>query len=492
LPHVITKFDWLTSIECLPGAWFGLREPKTTPDEAAKFRMEQGQEVGALARLLYPSGVLVSPQANASAAEETAALIADAGIDALFEATFCAAPFVAKADILRREDGAWHVLEVKSSFSDTKSINALIDDLAYTVWVFRRAGLKVNRASLLLLSRGYRFGDPPERLFEVVERTDDVDAKVQEFETSAAQVVSILFGDEPPAPSLRSACRYCERFGETCLRTGAAHTVLEIPNLHHTKLKRLSAAGIIDLADLPDDVKLNERQERAKYSSLSGNTVIEPGLAEALAAVEWPCHYLDFETVAAVLPLYEGHGCHRQVLTQFSIHHRDQIDAAPGHSEYLADAQMDCERELAEALIKALGGGGSIIVYSDFEQKRIEGLRERFPDLADQLTAILNRLIDLLPIIQDHVYHPDFHGSFSIKHVLPALVPSLSYEGLDIRNGDMAIARFAGMARGAVSGAEVETTRRQLLEYCKLDTFAMVSLHEVLYHLATARRSVAG
>ena len=492
MPDTVSKYDWLTAEQCLSGGWFGLREVATPPDEAERFRMEQGQEVGALARKLFPDGVLVDGANGESADEVTQSLISDPRTSALFEPSFRVPPFVAKADILRRVDGAWQLLEVKSSFSDTAKLSELVDDLAYTLWVLRKAGVDVTRAALVLLSRQYRYSDGPERLFEIVDKTDEANSRASDYEAAAAATVSALFRDEPPSPTLSSACRECSRFGDTCLRTRSGHSVLEIPQLHHTKLRRLSEAGIVDLEDVPADLKLNDRQERAKAATLSGNTIIEPGLATALASLEWPCHYLDFETVATVLPLYDGHGCHRQVLTQFSIHHRDNMDAEPRHSEYLADATMDCERELAEELIQQLGDRGSILVYSSFEQTRIKGLRDSFPDLAGRLDAILARLKDLLAVVKDNVYHPEFHGSFSIKTVLPALVPSLSYEGLDVRNGDMAIARFARMARGEITGNDVEVTRRQLLEYCAMDTLAMVSLHEVLHQFATARRRTAG
>ncbi|HXA79205.1 MAG TPA: DUF2779 domain-containing protein [Candidatus Acidoferrales bacterium] len=465
-------------------AWFGLRAVRAIPNEAERFRMEQGQEIGRLARTLYPNGVLVSERASKTIAEVTQDLVSDASIETLFEPAFVAGPFVVKADILKRQGDGWHVLEVKSSFSDTTEIEELIDDLGYTVMILKRVGLKVVKASLVLLSRKFRFGDGADRLFEVVDKTDEVNRRVARFERDAQYVTNALFRDTRPTPTLVSACRSCAFFDCKCLGSGLAHTVLEIPGLHHTKLKQLSAAGIIDLAHAPNDLDLNERQNRAKLATLTGELVVDSGLRAALQSVVWPCYYLDFETVATVLPIYEGHGCHQQVLTQFSIHCRESISAEPCHSEFLADAKKDSERELAEALVTQLGDHGSIIVYSTFEEARITALRDAYGDLAKRLQSIIDRLVNLLPVIQDNVYHPEFRGSFSIKNVLPALVPNLSYAGLEVADGETVITRFARMARGEIVGNDVSITRKRLLEYCKLDTLAMVKLHEALGQLA--------
>jgi predicted RecB family nuclease len=466
-------------------AWHEMRTDPVPPDEAGLFRMRQGQEIGALARTLFPNGVLVSGRDNHASAVRTQAYIADGTHETVFEATALAAPFVAKADILTRIDRGWHVLEVKSSFSGTKDIEKLIDDLAYTVMVFQRFGVPVARASLLLLSREYRYGNAANRLFDVVDKTAEIVKRSAEFNAAADSCARALFHHEPPDPYLGSVCRECAVFGNECLGTGLAHTVLEIPGLHYKKLQQLAAGGIVDLSCLPDDLKLNDRQQRAVKSSLSGQLCVEEGLGDALEGIAWPCYYLDFETVATALPLYEGHGCHQQVLTQFSIHQRDRIDSELRHSEYLADATKDCQRELAEHLIGALSQRGSVLVYSPFEKTRIKALQELFPDLIAPLQAIIDRLVDLHPIIADHVYHPDFHGSFSIKKVLPALVPDLSYDDLDIRNGEAAITRFARMARREIVGDDIETTRQQLLKYCELDTFAMVRLHDKLVALVS-------
>lgn len=488
----IVKSSWLTALACRSKAWLDMREEAAELSEADGFRMEQGREIGELARKLFPNGRLVTTQDGRTPVELTQELLADDSTETLFEAAFLDGPFMARADIITRRDGAWHLLEVKSSFSDTGGLEELIDDVAYTALVIRRAGLKIETSSLMLLSREYRFGDGPERLFEIVDVSAPVRGRVEEFGGSAEALAEALLSETPPTPVLVSGCRSCNFFASQCLGKGLNSTVLELPGLHHTKLKRLSAEEIVDLSRVPDDLKLNERQERAKYSALTGNVVIEPGLSKALESIVWPCHYLDFETVATVLPLYEGQGCHQQVLTQFSVHHRDGPEEEVRHSEYLADASRESERALAEALIRVLGASGSIVVYSHFEKTRIAALQERFPDLAPQLQAILDRLVDLLPVVQDNVYHPEFRGSFSIKAVLPALIPDLSYKGLAVGDGNTAITRFARMARGEIVGEAAERTRAELLEYCKLDTLAMVRLHEALLERATLGRRAGG
>jgi CRISPR/Cas system-associated exonuclease Cas4 (RecB family) len=482
----IAKSEWIAAVQCPAKAWRLLRAGALAPSEAELFRMQQGQEIGALARSLYSDGVFVSATEDKTASGVTQDLISDTSINTLFEATFSAGPFIAKADILKREGAQWHVIEVKSSFSDTSRIGELIDDLAYTVMVLKLAGFQVAKSSLALLSRAYHYGESPHVLFDFVEQTDPVNTRVVEFQSSSDSLCQALLGNTLPAPALASFCRSCQFFDDDCLGAGIAHTVLELPGLHHTKLKQLSVAGIIDLTQLPKDLTLNDRQQRAKLGAFSSKTLVDSGLGKALESVEWPCHYLDFETVATVLPLYIGQGCYQQVLTQFSIHHRDNLAGPVSHSEYLADATKDCERELAEALIDKLGQHGSIMVYSSFEKTRLTSLRNAFADLADALDLIIARLVDLHPLVADYLYHPDFKGSFSIKKVLPALVPDLSYSGLDVADGDTAITRFARMVRGEVPPSDIALTRQKLLDYCKVDTLAMVRLHEALFELGAS------
>ena len=443
--------------------------------------MTQGREVGELARLLFPGGTLISPTSERTSVELTQGALADRSTHALFEAAFGAGIFAAKADILAREGAGWHLLEVKSSFSDTRDIGRYVDDLAYTAMVSKRTGLLVTRASLVLLSREYRYGQSVDSLFEVVDVTAEVDRQSKVFHDGADDVALTLLGEQPPPSTLVTACRQCGYFADRCVGAGHEHTVLELPYLHHTKLKKLSDAGLVGLKDVPPDFGLSERQLRVQAAAVNGAPEIDRDrLRTALDSIEWPCRYLDFESVQTAMPLYEGHGCYRPVVTQFSLHHRATPQSTPAHSAFLADATRAQETELALALIDAAGDNGSVLAYSSFEKTRLEALRSGHPELDEELNAVINRLVDLSVIVTSHVYHPEFRGRSSIKAVLPALVPEMSYDGLAIGDGETAIARFAQMARGEISGDAVTHTRKQLLEYCQLDTLAMVRLHDAL------------
>jgi hypothetical protein len=445
--------------------------------------MQQGQEVGALARELFPTGTFwtLSESFAIDLAEQ---LLAENDSTTIFEPRFEWDSLIARADILERTAHGWHLLEVKSSFSDTTSMSDLIDDLAYTCMASQGVGLEVHQASLMLLSRDYRHGAPAAELFEIVDCTEAALSRAKDFAAEHDTVTASVLGTTRPTPTLCSACRSCDYFVSDCLGHGLSHSVLEIPGLHHTKLRKLAADSIVDLGSLPSSLTLNNIQERAKDAALREELLVDGGLRDDLAGIEWPCSYLDFETVATVLPLYPGFGCHEQLLTQFSVHQRQAPSAPLRHIDYLADPFRDCQRELAELLIAALGDAGSVVVYSQFEKQRLKALSQLYPDLADSLDAIQTRLFDMLPVIKRNVYHPDFRGSFSIKAVLPALVPDLDYSQLDIAGGDSAITRFARIARGEITGAEAADSRQSLLEYCKMDTLAMVRLHEVLSTLA--------
>jgi hypothetical protein len=197
--------------------------------------------------------------------------------------------------------------------------------------------------------------------------------------------------------------------------------------------------------------------------------------------LNYPLYFLDFETIGPAGPKYNGSRPYQQLVFQYSLHVQEISNSEIIHKEHLADPSQDPRIGFIEQLIQDCGTSGDIIVYNiGFERGKINDLIEVFPQYSNELRRIVNRLKDLMiPFQQKWYYTPEMKGSYSIKYVLPALVPELSYNNLEIKEGGTASNTFLSMVNGSFKG-DVEETRRQLLEYCKLDTYAMVKILEKL------------
>ena len=194
---------------------------------------------------------------------------------------------------------------------------------------------------------------------------------------------------------------------------------------------------------------------------------------------------LDFETVARAVPVWDGLAPWGLATAQFSFH-EEMPDGTHRHVGWLAEGPHDPRRELAEAMIEATKGARRIVTYSAFEKTRIGELKHLVPELAGPLQELLDKLVDLLPVVRDNVYHPDFGGSFSLKAILNPLVPSLSYQDLVIVDGMVAsveIARLLFVAH-RIPVAERDRLRQDLLAYCERDTWATVELMRTLRRIA--------
>jgi hypothetical protein len=196
---------------------------------------------------------------------------------------------------------------------------------------------------------------------------------------------------------------------------------------------------------------------------------------------------MDFETVNPAIPRFAGMRPYDQLPFQWSVHVLRKPGAAPEHFEFLATGAGDPRREFVASLCAALGEGGNIIVYSAFESQRLAELGTCFPDFAQRIETIQGRLFDLLPAVRNHVYHPAFAGSYSLKSVLPALVPEMSYSGLAVADGQAAGLAWESLITGHLDKTECAGIRRALLEYCGQDTLALVRLVERLWLVRSPR-----
>jgi len=481
----VTKEIFLNTTVCPTLGWLLRSEEEVASlSEGARtlgeqFRIEQGLEVHRRARQLYPDGILVAPSNRTAMQEVTISLMNDPGVNTIFEATCVIDDYVTKADILKREGEGWHIFEVKSSVNDKEEF---IDDMAYTTMVFNQSGHNITLISLVLISKDYRLGMSNEELFIEIDHTDEVLARAGEFYAVLFDYVKTITGaPTKPQPELRRDCKNCPLFGG-CMGRDIKNHILEIPRLSQPKFEQLREQNVTCIEDIPEGFPLTENQSRVRACVITQQPFIGDQLADDLLGIIWPAFYLDFETVMTAIPLYPDIAPHTQLPTQYSIHVLSDISHITDHREYLADPSKDCRRDLAEHLINDLETSGSIIVYSSFEKTTITKLGQLYPYLTNKLNLLIERIVDLEAIIKKNYYHHGFHGSSSIKRTLPTLVPEMSYDDLKIAEGDSALAAFAYLAQGRYSvGNEAEAIKKNLLEYCKQDTLAMVKLHQKLY-----------
>ncbi len=468
---------FLESIVCPTKAWFTTHNPESIPlTTYQQFNIDEGLEVHKRAHTLFPDGILIGGE-NITAAEQTTELLRTSTVSTLFESTFLIHNGITRTDILKKTPSGWHLFEVKSGL---ESKDELMDDLSYTTRICKQAGLPIQSCSLLLLSRDYRYGMPVKTLFQKHECTEQVFKRANVFWELYHQQTTWLYSSAQPSPEFKSECKDCEHLS-TCFPKLPKYSIFDLPRLHHTKFCQLRDMNVNQVSDIPNDFPLTEAQEKVRKAILTGKPYLnKAGLKKKLDSLDSPLFFLDFETVITALPLYPETCPHTLIPTQYSLHVMPEKEDALQHYEYLSDPKKDCRRILAENLLSHCGKKGTILTYSSFEKTIINGLTELFPDLAEQLKDLASRLVDLCQILKTYYYHPDFHGSYSIKTVLPVMVPEMNYENMEIGNGSEAIAQFAYMAQDKYDSAQERQIKRHLLEYCKLDTLAMVRVYERL------------
>jgi hypothetical protein len=231
---------------------------------------------------------------------------------------------------------------------------------------------------------------------------------------------------------------------------------------------------------------LNAQAERQRRAVQAGRMLVEGDLAAALAGFEPPLAFLDFETVQFAIPIWNGCHPYDQVAAQFSCH-RERPDGGLDQFAWAPEAPGDPRAEIARRVVEACAGARSVVAYNaSFEKSCLESLAQAVPAHAMALREIVTRLKDPLPVVRNHVYHPDFCGSFSLKAVLPALVPDLGYDDLEIAEGETASRELVRIVTGEPAlPAEAHAERHAaLLRYCERDTLALVRVLARLRSLA--------
>ncbi len=490
----ITKSDYCESLDCLKRFWLKRNRPEEYVEPEDQTAAENGNLVGDLAKGLFGPYVEVPLSRDYEAmAEQTAALLR-AGTPVICEASFIRDGLFCRADILRNlGDGAVELYEVKA-------VNALRDthfeDIAFQTFVLREAGLDVRRACLVHLNKDYeREGELEiEKLFLIEDVTEAIRGRVAAVPARVEEMERTLEQEEAALPEISAACP-CDI--EKCCFWKYCSRRLPQPNvfaLNGSRVKpvtkrKLYAKGLVSFEDVLLGGSLKDTQKKQIEVFLSGRPFVDPaGIRETLEQLRWPLYFLDFETYMLPVPPYDHIRPYMQVPFQYSLHFIEEEGGELQHREFLAEPGRDSRREIAEQLCRDIPADACVTAYNkQFECGRLKELADLFPDLAEHLLAIRDSIVDLeTPFKDQDVVYPAMQGRSTIKLVLPALFPEdpqLDYQNLEgVHKGTEASAAFIAMAD--MDPEERENVRRQLLEYCGLDTLAMVKVWEKLRELA--------
>ncbi len=485
-PHRLSKSRVLAGLQCHKLVWWMVHEPSAPelqPDATTQAVMDRGTRVGELARSQFPGGVLIDLPYDAYSERfaRTNELLQH-GAPAVYEASFSADGVYTAVDILKREERGFRLIEVKSTTSVKEHH---VPDVAVQAHVLRQNGLEVIGTELMHLNRECAYPDLS-NLFVRSDVGEIVQAAEKNVPTWIAEQLDMLEGPLPdvaigPHCSAPYACPFMSR----CWPSLPPHHVSTLYRMKRQRVLDLDEQGYRTIYELPEDVPLAAIADRQRRAVQEDRIIVAATLAKALEIFVPPIAFIDFETLCLAVPVWNGCHPYDQVPVQFSCHVQD-TDGSVAHHEWLAEGREDPRLQLAASLIKACASARTVVAYNaGFERKRIEEMAAAFPTLAPQLLSMTARLVDLLPIVRNHVYHPQFDGSFSLKKVLPALVPELSYDGLAIAEGVTASIELERLMFSG-DGLDAEATkqlRSDLLRYCHQDTWGLVKLLEFLRHL---------
>ena len=485
----LSKSKIIAFRQCPKRLWLEVHKPELREDSAATQAVfKVGNQVGEIARKLYDpdgDGITINAQRDGypKAYAQTDEFLAKADRP-IFEAGLRIKGALAFADVLipttRGRTTSWKMVEVKSSGS-VKDYH--LDDIAVQSHIATASGVNLKQVSLACIDTSWVYpgdGDYQGLLYEtdLTQEALSRDGEATKWVSDAQKVAAmpsepkIAMGEHCHDPFECGFCNYCSRGLKQ-----PDYPVDWLPGLHAKRRARLLAQGIDDLRHVPDE-ELNERQQLVKEHTIAGTTYFDAaGAAADLVAHKLPAFFLDIETVNLAVPIWKGTRPYQQVPFQFSLH---KVDAKGvlSHESFLELSGDDPSLPFAKSLISGCGDKGPVFVYNaTFEKSRFRDLARRFPRHSKPLTAIADHIVDLLPIAKERYYHPSQRGSWSIKNVLPAVVPDLNYEALPgVKDGGMAILAFQEAIFPDTPPDRKEEIRRQLDAYCRLDTFAMVRL----------------
>ena len=489
----LSKSLYIRGLQCEKSLWLKKKKPEVlqAPDDGAQAIFDTGTSVGELACELFGGGERIEYTGDFGSQMAKTKELIEHGAKVIYEATFCFDGILVMVDILCIGKDGLIINEVKSS---TSVKDVYIDDASIQYYVISSLGYKVSAINIIHIDNSYVRGEKLE--LEKFFHTEDVTEQVKQKQADIPQILSkfdeILSKDVEPDIDIGPHCSdpyNCDAW-EYCWREQRGipeYSIFDISRLRSDKKFELYKSGVVKFEDIKELDKFNASQQIQIRSELSKEQIIDKeAIKEFLDTLSYPIYHLDFETFQQAVPEFIGLSPYEQIPFQFSIH-KDDGKGNLEHFEFLAEVGADPRYELALNLIKFIPQDACVLAYNmSFEKRVIRRLAANYPQFSNDLMAIHSNIKDLMaPFASKSYYRPKMRGSYSIKYVLPALVPEFesAYKDLNlIHHGGEAMQAYEAMAY--MPAKERDAYKKALLAYCKLDTLAMVKVLEKLREVA--------
>lgn len=477
---MITKSNYLIGLQCSKFLWITKNDKERIPkpDKIAKAKFKEGDIIGVLATKVFPEGIDLSGLKFKENIDTTKASLELR--KPIFEAGFVVDDLFSRCDILLPvEKDEWDIIEVKSS-TKVKDIN--LNDVSFQKYVYEKFGLKIRNCFLMHINNEYvKSGEiEPKELFVQTDITEKVLEFSEGIEERIESMFDIIKGSEPEfSVDDILTIEYENICLDEFMKNLPEDNIFEMYRMFKKKKVELYKSGIIKMKDVPESVKLNDKQKIQRRLAFDGGKNIDKQeIKNFLNNLKYPIYYLDFETINPAIPKFNGMKPYQRIPFQFSLHIQEKQGGKLKHLSFLAEGMSDPRPKFMQSLKDNLGKEGSILVYNQgFEKGVLNECSDALPEFKEWYEKnILPRIKDLWDVFKGFYYYdPKQKGSASIKKVLPVL-SNLKYDDLEIKGGASASLEYERVTYGQVEEKERLKVREALERYCELDTLAEVEI----------------
>lgn len=484
----LSKSDYMMFLRHPALLWLKKHDPaKIAPiDEATQAMFDAGHDFEKYAEALFPSGTHIGfDNHDYKSMPYRTQQALDGGADVIFQGRFEYDRMTFICDVIQMVGKkALNLYEIKSS---TGAKDDHIFDLAFQTMVLSELDYDVQKIAVIHVNNEYvKNGEiDPGQITRVVDVSDLVKGKLEVTRNYAKQALktidSLNCPDISPSHSrLKSFDEYMKTYRN--LVDVPEYSIYDLVSMNAEKAGELEKINVRQIVDIPDDFKLSEKQRQQVEVTKSEVPIIhKEKIKKFLSDFEYPLYFLDYETMSSTVPYFDGVRPYQQLPFQYSLHVIDEPDGELRHLAYLHSNNSNPAEALSKSLQSHIGPTGSIVTWNmKFEKSCNNTLANLLPEYEQFYHDVNSRIVDLMIPFSSGLYtDKKFMGSASIKKVLPVLVPELSYDEMNIHEGDMAKRLWM---QAVLDGGREDKQKilADLLEYCHLDTLAMVEIYKVL------------